>query len=149
MYKVTQIIDRKTAIFDALKQAQTGDVVLIAGKGHESTQDFGTRTNHHILTQSRMSFFAFVQRCTTQSDAVIDGATIANFGSLANHNAHAMVKKYAFAQLGAWVNFNTSYPTRKVGNETSQPFEPSTPASMSPSVKHHCMQARVTREHLP
>ena len=31
--------DRTTAIFDAINQAQTGDVVLIAGKGHEQYQE--------------------------------------------------------------------------------------------------------------
>jgi len=32
------IVDRKTAIFEAIRQAKPGDVVLIAGKGHETTQ---------------------------------------------------------------------------------------------------------------
>jgi hypothetical protein len=74
---------------------------------------------------------------------VIDGATIANFGSLANHNAHAMVKKYAFAQLGAWVNFNTSYPTRKVGNETADPFEVCAPACIGPTVHDNGVQTWI------
>jgi UDP-N-acetylmuramoyl-L-alanyl-D-glutamate--2,6-diaminopimelate ligase len=33
------IEDRQVAIFAALHQAQAGDVVLIAGKGHESYQE--------------------------------------------------------------------------------------------------------------
>ena len=35
--------DRKKAIFLAISQAQRGDVVLIAGKGHETYQIIGTR----------------------------------------------------------------------------------------------------------
>jgi UDP-N-acetylmuramoyl-L-alanyl-D-glutamate--2,6-diaminopimelate ligase len=35
--------DRRDAIRQALECARTGDIVLIAGKGHESTQTIGTR----------------------------------------------------------------------------------------------------------
>jgi len=33
-------IDRRKAIEEALKMAQAGDTVLIAGRGHEKFQDF-------------------------------------------------------------------------------------------------------------
>jgi UDP-N-acetylmuramoyl-L-alanyl-D-glutamate--2,6-diaminopimelate ligase len=36
-------LDRRLAIRAALAQAQAGDVVLIAGKGHETTQTIGDR----------------------------------------------------------------------------------------------------------
>lgn len=39
--------DRREAIYFALTQAQPGDVVLIAGKGHEDYQIVGT-TKHHF-----------------------------------------------------------------------------------------------------
>jgi UDP-N-acetylmuramoyl-L-alanyl-D-glutamate--2,6-diaminopimelate ligase len=35
-------IDRRRAIESALKAAEAGDVVLIAGKGHETYQEIGT-----------------------------------------------------------------------------------------------------------
>ena len=40
--KVTVMVDRKEAIHSALKTAQPGDVILIAGKGHEDYQIIGT-----------------------------------------------------------------------------------------------------------
>ncbi len=40
--RVRRQVDRKQAIQEALKQAQPGDVVLIAGKGHEDYQIIGT-----------------------------------------------------------------------------------------------------------
>lgn len=40
----TSIIDRKEAIQHAVSNAKTGDVILIAGKGHETYQQIGDRT---------------------------------------------------------------------------------------------------------
>jgi UDP-N-acetylmuramoyl-L-alanyl-D-glutamate--2,6-diaminopimelate ligase len=44
--QVTMEVDRRTAIHSALRQAQTGDVVLIAGKGHEDYQVLGKEKIH-------------------------------------------------------------------------------------------------------
>ena len=40
--RVIRNVDRRAAIGAALEMADTGDVVVIAGKGHERTQDLGT-----------------------------------------------------------------------------------------------------------
>lgn len=42
----TRITDRRAAIDYALGQAQAGDVVLVAGKGHEDYQIIGTEKHH-------------------------------------------------------------------------------------------------------
>jgi UDP-N-acetylmuramoyl-L-alanyl-D-glutamate--2,6-diaminopimelate ligase len=39
--ELVTIVDRQAAIFEAIKGAQPGDVVLIAGKGHETYQEIG------------------------------------------------------------------------------------------------------------
>jgi len=44
--KVIENVDRQTAINLAVKEMQPGDVVLIAGKGHESYQIIGTEKRH-------------------------------------------------------------------------------------------------------
>jgi UDP-N-acetylmuramoyl-L-alanyl-D-glutamate--2,6-diaminopimelate ligase len=41
-----RIADRREAIFRAISEARAGDVVLIAGKGHETYQILGGRTIH-------------------------------------------------------------------------------------------------------
>lgn len=45
--KYTMITDRKEAIEFALSNAKQGDVVLVAGKGHEDYQIIG-KTKHHF-----------------------------------------------------------------------------------------------------
>jgi len=42
--EVMTIVDRREAIERAIARADTGDVVLIAGKGHEKYQEIGGRT---------------------------------------------------------------------------------------------------------
>ena len=44
--RVTSIVDRREAIKHALEAAQPGDLVVIAGKGHETYQIFADRTIH-------------------------------------------------------------------------------------------------------
>ena len=44
--KVQTEVDRQSAIEKALAAAQSGDVVIIAGKGHETYQIFQDRTVH-------------------------------------------------------------------------------------------------------
>ena len=41
-----KIIDRKEAIFEAIKEAKKNDIVIIAGKGHETYQIFPDKTIH-------------------------------------------------------------------------------------------------------
>jgi len=41
--RITHYVDRKAAISKAFAQAQAGDIVLIAGRGHETVQDFGDK----------------------------------------------------------------------------------------------------------
>ena len=48
MKKVVSIVDRREAIKTASMLAQKGDVILVAGKGHEDYQEInGVR--HHFL----------------------------------------------------------------------------------------------------
>jgi UDP-N-acetylmuramoyl-L-alanyl-D-glutamate--2,6-diaminopimelate ligase len=42
--EVLTIVDRAEAIRDAVRRSAAGDVVLIAGKGHERYQEIGGRT---------------------------------------------------------------------------------------------------------
>ncbi len=41
--RLVTIVDRKEAIEEAFRKAKAGDIVLIAGRGHETVQDFGDR----------------------------------------------------------------------------------------------------------
>ncbi len=43
--KIYEIPDRKKAIQEAIKNLKTGDILLVAGKGHEKTQDYGKKKN--------------------------------------------------------------------------------------------------------
>ena len=54
---VSQIVDRKEAILNALNMAESGDTVLIAGKGHETGQYFADRTIAFDDREVARSFF--------------------------------------------------------------------------------------------
>jgi len=41
--KINELPDRKKAIHEAIMGLNTGDLLLVAGKGHEKTQDYGER----------------------------------------------------------------------------------------------------------
>jgi UDP-N-acetylmuramoyl-L-alanyl-D-glutamate--2,6-diaminopimelate ligase len=41
--RMTRMLDRRAAIAAALAEARPGEIVLIAGKGHETTQTIGDR----------------------------------------------------------------------------------------------------------
>lgn len=45
----TVIENRKDAIYEAVKRAQAEEIILIAGKGHETYQTIG-KTNYHLMT---------------------------------------------------------------------------------------------------
>ena len=55
-----QISDRKEAIEYVLKHAETDDIVLIAGKGHENYQIIGAQTLHFSDQEVVKNFFASV-----------------------------------------------------------------------------------------
>jgi UDP-N-acetylmuramoyl-L-alanyl-D-glutamate--2,6-diaminopimelate ligase len=55
---VPAIADRKLAIEEALGIARPGDVVLVAGKGHETYQIIGTERNHFDDREVIRAFFA-------------------------------------------------------------------------------------------
>ena len=55
--QVYQIVDRKEAIFKALVMAESGDTVLIAGKGHETGQYFSELTIPFDDREVARSFF--------------------------------------------------------------------------------------------
>ena len=40
---IKEIPNREQAISEAVKNLKTGDILLVAGKGHEKTQDFGEK----------------------------------------------------------------------------------------------------------
>jgi UDP-N-acetylmuramyl-tripeptide synthetase len=44
--KYTEIANRKTAIYEAIKNLQIGDILIIAGKGHEKYQIIGNKKNN-------------------------------------------------------------------------------------------------------
>ncbi|WP_390406375.1 UDP-N-acetylmuramoyl-L-alanyl-D-glutamate--2,6-diaminopimelate ligase [Lacticaseibacillus jixiensis] len=54
----TRLSDRRQAITYALSQAQAGDVVLIAGKGHEDYQIIGTTKQHFDDAEVVQAYYA-------------------------------------------------------------------------------------------
>ena len=57
--KVYEFSDRRKAIFEATKDLDTGNILLVAGKGHEKIQDYGKKriffSDHEIILKSIFS----------------------------------------------------------------------------------------------
>lgn len=56
--------DRKTAIFQSIRQARDGDMIIIAGKGHENYQIFKDRTIHFDDAETAAEAIAELERET-------------------------------------------------------------------------------------
>jgi UDP-N-acetylmuramoyl-L-alanyl-D-glutamate--2,6-diaminopimelate ligase len=54
------IPDREQAIRTALRMAERGDVVLIAGKGHEDYQIIGTEKRHFSDQEQVLNYFSTI-----------------------------------------------------------------------------------------
>jgi len=64
-----KIKDRREAIFRAIREARAGDLVLIAGKGHETYQIIGTTRTHfddREVAREAMELRASGNNATTQ-----------------------------------------------------------------------------------
>ena len=46
MTRTETVVDRREALRRAVEAARPGDVILIAGKGHETTQTIGSEVFH-------------------------------------------------------------------------------------------------------
>ena len=59
-FKLTEISSRKKAIEKAIDNLNTGDILLVAGKGHETVQEIGEKkiyfSDHH-LSHAASAFF--------------------------------------------------------------------------------------------
>jgi hypothetical protein len=84
------------------------------GAHGKAAQHFCAGANDHAGFQCRVPFGAFIERCATQSDALIDGAVIPNFSSFTNRHAKAVIDKHTPANQRAGVNFNARERARNV-----------------------------------
>ena len=61
---ILEISDRSKAISVAIKNLNSGEILLIAGKGHEKTQDFGNQkiyfSDKHFILNSIKKKFRFI-----------------------------------------------------------------------------------------
>ena len=64
--KLLEISNRAKAISEAIKNLNTGDILLVAGKGHEKTQDIGKKKIYFsdkkiILNAIKIKKFKFIK----------------------------------------------------------------------------------------
>src|SRR5690606_1394709 len=68
---------------------------------------------------------------------------IADYGGLADHDAHAVIDKEAPPYLGAGMDFDACQPAADMGNKARQPFETGVPAIMADAVNQDGVNAGV------
>ncbi|MBR2628337.1 MAG: UDP-N-acetylmuramoyl-L-alanyl-D-glutamate--2,6-diaminopimelate ligase, partial [Alistipes sp.] len=58
--RVLRIVDRREAIRTAVMMARKGDIILVAGKGHETYQIVGREKRHFDDREELRTAFAFL-----------------------------------------------------------------------------------------
>ncbi len=76
----------------------------------DCAQDLCPGADHHVVAQSGVAFTLF-EADTAQGDLVIKGDIIADLGSLADHDAHAVVDEETPADHRAGMDLNPGEPT--------------------------------------
>jgi len=119
-----------------------------SGANADWAKDFRSCAYDYPVFQGRMPF-ALCPRGAPQGNAVIDGNIVANFRSLADDHAAAMVDEKAPSNPGCWVNFNQG---EGAGNRTDQPGQQEAaplPQPMGDAVQKQSVDAWVGEEDLP
>lgn len=86
------------------------------GKG---TEDFGAAGDDDIVADGRMAFALFLT-CPAEGHALIEGDVVADDCRFADDDAHAMVDKQAFTNLGAGMDFDARKEAGNSGNDTGR-----------------------------
>ena len=96
-----------------------------------------------------MALGALVKRRAAEGHALVDRATVTDFGCFAHHNAHRVVKENARANLGTRMNLDARQKARQMRDKTAQPLKAVGPAPVGASMQDEGMQPGVAGQHFP
>ena len=85
----------------------------------ERSENLRAGRNEHVVANGRVTL-AGVVTGTAERYTVVNRAVVANLSGFTDNNAHAVVNKQAFANLGARVNLNTGHMPRKLRKRTRE-----------------------------
>ncbi len=93
------------------------DLAVVANL--ERTEHLSPGTDHHIIAQSGMTLI-LGPGGTAQSDAMVEGTTVADLRGLTDHHTHAMINKKTATDAGAGVDFDAGEKPSDMGDQPAQ-----------------------------
>ena len=85
-----------------------------------------------------------------QGDALVQQASVPDFGGFSDHHTHAVVDKHAGANAGAGMNFDSSECTTHLADAAGEQLEgqSAAPKPMAKTVQADGVEAWITTQHL-
>ncbi len=111
----------------------------------DGTKDNSAGPEDNAVLDGRVAL-DILERCAAQHHPHIDEDIVADLGSLADNDPHAMVDDYPPADHGTGMDLNSREEPADVGDEPGTEFQVMGPEPVGPPVEPEGMESRVTDE---
>src|SRR5579863_7362938 len=93
-----------------------------------------------------MSFALFLS-CAAQSDSLVEGDVVADYGGLANYGAHAVVDEETAAEFRAGMNLDAGEQARDLRDVARRKAHAVAPEPMTEVMSPHGVQTRIEQQY--
>src|SRR5207247_8268994 len=106
------------------------------------------RADDDSLPERRVAL-ALVPRGPAEGHAVVQGAVVSQFRSLADHDSHAVVDEHAPSHFCPGMNLDAGEKTRDVRHEAREPAQLYAPQPVGKPMDEQSVEARIAGDDFP